>query len=151
MKAIVAAVLLLSTSAASTAAAAIRCQEAAGREQAGHWSWREIDGKRCWFLREGQTMPPKSAFTWASAEPARRAASAVPEKREAGPAIVVVKVTADERSDVQANWLDDAPVELIVGEDLSGPFGVGGSWVVPPYLTAASDPPSLRAPTLPKR
>ncbi len=151
MKGMVAAILLLSTGAASTADAAIRCQDAAGREQAGHWSWREIDGKRCWFLREGKMMPPKSAFTWANAEPVRQATPTAPEKGEDGAAIAVLKVKAGERSDVQANWLDDAPVELIVGEDLSGPYGVGGSWVVPPYVTAASDTPPLTAPLPSKR
>jgi hypothetical protein len=33
----------------------------------------------------------------------------------------------------RANWLDDAPVDLTVGEDLRGTFGVGGNWVVPAY------------------
>jgi len=43
----------------------------------------------------------------------------------------------EDLSDVQANWLSDAPVDLIVGEALSGTFGVGGNWIVPAY--AATD------------
>ena len=35
-------------------------------------------------------------------------------------------------SDVDANWIDgDAPVDLMSGDALSGPAGVGGNWVVP--------------------
>jgi hypothetical protein len=37
-------------------------------------------------------------------------------------------------SEVGANWIDgDAPVDLMRGDTLSGPAGVGGNWVVPPY------------------
>ena len=53
-------------------------------------------------------------------------------KTKTGYAIQVLKVTPDEDlSDVRANWLDDAPVNLIVGQDLWGMFGVGGQWIVP--------------------
>jgi putative ABC transport system substrate-binding protein len=38
---------------------------------------------------------------------------------------------------VRANWLDDAPVDLIVGEDLWGTFGIGGNWIVPAYAATA--------------
>jgi hypothetical protein len=41
----------------------------------------------------------------------------------------------DDLSDVRANWLDDAPVDLIVGED--GTFGIGGNWIVPAYAATA--------------
>ena len=43
----------------------------------------------------------------------------------------------DDLSDVRANWLDDAPVDLIVGEDLWGTFGIGGNWIVPAYAATA--------------
>jgi hypothetical protein len=155
MKGMAAAILLLSMTTATTAAAAIRCQDAAGQEPGAHWSWREIDGKRCWFMREGGTMPPKSAFTWVMAAPAKENIkadiSAAPEKRKAGPAIELLKVRADEMSDVQANWLDDAPVDLIVGQDLSGAFGVGGSWVVPAYAAQAGETTSFTTRFVPVR
>jgi hypothetical protein len=147
MKGVAAAILLLSMSSATTAAAAIRCQDAAGHEPDAHWSWREIDGKRCWFMREGGTMPPKSAFTWAKAAPAKENImediSAAPEKRKAGQSIELLKVRAD--------WLDDAPVDLIVGQDLSGAFGVGGSWVVPAYAAQAGETTSFTARFMPAR
>ena len=38
---------------------------------------------------------------------------------------------------MRANWLDDAPVDLIVGEDLWGTFGIGGNWIVPAYAATA--------------
>lgn len=100
-------------------------------------------------------MPPKSAFTWVMAAPAKENIkadiSAAPEKRKAGPTIELLKVRADEMSDVQANWLDDAPVDLIVGQDLSGAFGVGGSWVVPAYAAQAGETTSFTARFVPPR
>jgi hypothetical protein len=49
-------------------------------------------------------------------------------------------------SDVEANWIDgDAPVDLMRGDDLSGPTGVGGSWVVPAYNASAGDMTSFAA------
>jgi hypothetical protein len=106
-------------------------------------------------MREGGTMPPKSAFTWAKAAPAKENImediSAAPEKRKAGQSIELLKVRADEMSEVRANWLDDAPVDLIVGQDLSGAFGVGGSWVVPAYAAQAGETTSFTARFMPAR
>ena len=84
MKGIAKAIVLMSMTTAS--AAEIRCQDAPGREQNGvFWSWREIEGKRCWFVRAGSAMPPKSAFTWAKEEPIQEDVPAVPDKHgEAG-------------------------------------------------------------------
>ena len=83
MKGIATAIVLMWMS--SAGAAEIRCQDAPGREQNGvFWSWREIEGKRCWFLRAGRAMPPKSEFTWAKEEPVQGDAPAVPEKTTTG-------------------------------------------------------------------
>jgi hypothetical protein len=145
MKGVSAAIILMSIAAASAADAAIRCQAAAGRDQRGvYWSWREIDGKRCWFINAGGAMPPKSAFTWAKEEPVEKNVSAAPEKTETGATIQMLTVKPEEDlSDVRANWLDDAPVDLMVGEDLSGTFGVGGNWIVPAYVATAGDTTSF--------
>jgi len=63
---------------------------------------------------------------------------AAPEKTKTGPTVRMLRVKPDEDlSDVRANWLDDAPVDLTVGEDLRGTFGVGGNWVVPAYAATA--------------
>jgi hypothetical protein len=128
-------IILISMAAGSAAYPAIPCQDAPGREQRGvYWSWREIEGKRCWFIRQGRAMPPKSAFAWAKEEAVKSDVSDAPETTEIGAAIQILRVKPDnDLSDSQANWLDDAPVELIIGEALSGAFGVGGSWVFPVY------------------
>jgi hypothetical protein len=145
MKGVSVAIILMSMAAASAADAAIRCQAAAGRDQRGvYWSWREIEGKRCWFISAGGAMPPKSAFTWAKEEPVEKNVPAAPEKTKTGATIQMLTVKPDEDlSDVRANWLDDAPVDLMVGEDLSGPFGVGGNWMIPAYVATAGDTTSF--------
>ena len=89
-------------------------------------------------------MPPKSAFTWEKEEPVEKNVSAAPEKTETGATIQMLTVKPEEDlSDVRANWLDDAPVDLMVGEDLSGTFGVGGNWIVPAYVATAGDTTSF--------
>jgi hypothetical protein len=42
-------------------AAAIDCQSKAGRD--GHWTWREIDGRRCWY--RGEVKISKDQLRWA--------------------------------------------------------------------------------------
>jgi hypothetical protein len=52
----------------------------------------------------------------------------------------MLRVKGDEElSDVRANGLDDAPVALIVGENLSGAFGIGGNWIVPTDAVTAAE------------
>jgi hypothetical protein len=142
--AISAAIIFAAMTAGSAVDAAIRCQDAPGRPEHGvYWSWREIEGKRCWFISTRGALPPKSAFTWAIEEP-REKNVAVAEITKTGPAIQMLTVKPEEElSEVRANWLDDAPVNLIAGEDLRGMFGVGGQWVVPAYDAAASEKTSL--------
>ena len=85
MKGISAAIILMTIVAGSAADAAIRCEGAPGREQRGvYWSWREIDGKRCWFIRTSGAMPAKSAFTWVKEEPVEKDVPAAPRKQKRG-------------------------------------------------------------------
>ena len=109
MKGIATAIVFVSMTTAS--AAEIRCQDAPGREQNGvFWSWREIEGKRCWFVRAGSAMPPKSAFTWAKEEPIQEDVPAVPDKAKTGPSIQMLRVkpvTPEEMFEVRAKWLKD--------------------------------------------
>ena len=116
MKNLTAAAIIFTAMAIESAAyAAIPCQEAPGREERGvFWSWREIDGKRCWFIRAAGGMPPKSAFTWAKEEPAKDAVTPAPLKTNTEPSIRVrvlrVKpINPDELSDDRPNWLGDLP------------------------------------------
>jgi hypothetical protein len=47
----------------SSSAWAIDCLSAAGDPKTGWYSWREIEGRRCWFKKTG-AMPPKSQLHW---------------------------------------------------------------------------------------
>src|ERR1700738_1486685 len=103
----------------------------------------------------GGPGPPKPAPAWPRAAPpnenSKEDISAAPEKRKAGQSIELLKVRADEMSEVRANWLDDAPVDLIVGQGLSGALGGGGSWVVPAYAAQAGETTSFTARFVPAR
>lgn len=48
----------------------------------GYWSWRMIDGRKCWY--EGKPMLSKSVLEWsrpaATAAPSRRELERVPER-----------------------------------------------------------------------
>ena len=151
--AISAAMISAVVTAGSAADAAIRCQDAPERAQPGvYWSWREIESKRCWFIIARGVTLPKSAFTWAIEEPIEKDVAATPEKIETGPAIQMLRVKPDkDLSDVRANWLDDAPVHLIGGEDLRGMFGIGGQWIVPAYSARAGERTSFRTRLAPTR
>ena len=93
-------------------------------------------------------MPPKSAFAWVKEKAVAKDVPAASEQTKMSPIIQMLKVRPDDDLiEVRANWLDDAPVDLIVGEDLSGTFGVGGNWVVPAYVASASETTSRLAPT----
>jgi hypothetical protein len=62
----------------------------------GHWSWRLIDGRKCWYA--GRTVIAKSALRWPAAAPAQAKVVAAP-----------VVVAAEKRSDpmdAQARMLD---------------------------------------------
>lgn len=57
-------------------AQAIQCSIAAPRDARGHWSWREIDGRRCWY--EGKPGVSKSLLEWPEQTPVQTD-SAAPE------------------------------------------------------------------------
>jgi hypothetical protein len=148
MKPIAVAILLLSTTAAP---AAILCQETAGREPGVHWWWRDIDGRRCWFKREGP-IPPKSEFGWEKEKAreevvkAEAPAALAEEQQRLSIRMLKTRILWEGISEVDANWIDgDAPVDLMRGETLSGPAGVGGNWVVPSYKENAGETTSFAA------
>jgi hypothetical protein len=130
MKRIAAAILLLSTTAAP---ASIICQDSPGSEPGANWWWRDIDNRRCWFKREG-SIPPKSEFRWKEnqKEAVAEAETAAVEQQNRSIRMLKTRILWEGLSDVDANWIDgDAPVDLMSGDALSGPAGVGGNWVVP--------------------
>jgi hypothetical protein len=68
---------LVSTSLASItgAQAATECQAEIVKGRTSHWTYRLIDGRKCWY--EGKTQLPKSELYWADQKaPAAQAAPA---------------------------------------------------------------------------
>jgi hypothetical protein len=67
---------------AATTAQAKQCHVAVPSPAHGHWAYRFIDGRKCWY--EGKNMLSKSALQW----PAKAAAQPVSDR-------TVTKVSAD--------------------------------------------------------
>ena len=148
MKHIAAAILLLSTTAAP---ASIICQDSPGSEPGVNWWWRDIDNRRCWFKREGP-IPPKSEFRWKEnkenqgREVVAEAEAAPVEQQNQSIRMLKTRILWEGISDVDANWIDgDAPVDLMSGDVLSGPAGVGGNWIVPSIQEKAGESTSFAA------
>ena len=71
----------------------------------GHWSWRLIDGRKCWYA--GKTMISKSLLQW----PAKASVQAKADPKPVPVTIVPVTVVTEKRSDpldAQARMLDYA-------------------------------------------
>jgi hypothetical protein len=68
----------------------------------GHWSWRQIDGRKCWYA--GKTMISKSLLRWPAAAPAQA-------KLKAAPPASVVTEKRSSPMDAQARMLDDDSFE----------------------------------------
>jgi hypothetical protein len=84
------------------AKAPIRECRASPSKAQGHWSWRLIDGRKCWYA--GKTVISKSLLKWPAAAPAQAKAAATP----------VSVVATEKRSgpmDAQARMLDDDSFE----------------------------------------
>ena len=58
----------------ATAVAKQQCSASMPSGAHGYWSWRMIDGRKCWY--EGKPMLSKSSLEW----PSRPAAKAEPEE-----------------------------------------------------------------------
>jgi len=57
------AIILLCCGVATSSAQAIECLSVPNQSESGWWSWREIDGRKCWYKKVG-AVPPKSEFFW---------------------------------------------------------------------------------------
>ena len=75
--------LLVCCCLASSSARAIECLSAPDQSASVWWSWREIDGRKCWYKKVG-AVPPKSEFVWP--EQAKEAAPAAEAAQPAAPA-----------------------------------------------------------------
>jgi len=83
------------------AKAQIRACVASPSKVQGHWSWRLIDGRKCWYA--GKTMISKSLLRWPAAAPAQAKVKVAP-----------VTVVTEKRSapmNAQARMLDDDSFE----------------------------------------
>jgi hypothetical protein len=74
----------------SSSAFAVDCQANIPSKRGGHWSYRIIDGRKCWY--SGKPMMSKSLLRWpAKAQPVSREA---PNPREAPPVARVAQQPA---------------------------------------------------------
>jgi uncharacterized protein YfaP (DUF2135 family) len=71
------------------AQAATECQAEIVKGRTSHWTYRLIDGRKCWY--EGKTQLPKSELYWADSKPPE--AKIAPEARESPPAPANQRVT----------------------------------------------------------
>jgi hypothetical protein len=149
MKAL-AATLLVSCCIATSSAHAIDCLSSPNQsEGAGWWSWREIEGRKCWYKKVG-AVPPKSEFVWPEqAKEAPQQAKEAPTPREpprrsASPPTTEGMKTTPPRVEMarvkpvvltDPNYrLADGRIGLLEGFDLSGVRGIGGIWEVPQHV-----------------
>ena len=82
-------------------AKAMECSVARPSNATAYWSWRLIDGRKCWYA--GKTVISKSSLRWPAAAPAQAKADAAP-----------ISVATEKRSgpmDAQARMLDDDSFE----------------------------------------
>ena len=77
------------------------CSASASKAQ-GHWSWRLIDGRKCWYA--GKTVISKSLLRWAPAAPAQA-------KVKVAPPVTVVTEKRSGAMDAQARMVDDDSFE----------------------------------------
>jgi hypothetical protein len=62
------AALVLVAPTGAEAASTITCQAELPSARTGYWSWRIIDGRRCWY--QGRQGVAKSQLQWRASEPA---------------------------------------------------------------------------------
>ena len=99
---------LMSTGAAN--AKAMECSVARPSNATGYWSWRLIDGRKCWYA--GKTMVSKSLLQWPAKAAAQAKADTAPARVTVVPVTVVPAAVATEKRsdplDAQARLLDYA-------------------------------------------
>lgn len=97
---------ILLSAAGSEAALAKTCSAAKPAGTSEYWSWREIDGRKCWY--EGKPGLSKSLLEWSTPSAARR--EAAPKRVKHEPPRVTVEAKATPPSTVlnaQANAVQD--------------------------------------------
>jgi hypothetical protein len=91
-------------------AKAMECSVARPSSAHGYWSWRQIDGRKCWYA--GKTMVSKSLLQWpAKASVQAKADQAKADTAQVRVTVVPVTVVTEKPSDpldAQARLLDYA-------------------------------------------
>ena len=98
----------------SPAWAMIDCMAAPGEPKVGaRYFWREIDGRKCWFLKTGD-IPPKSQLRWPTKDrtDARSTSAASPAAERRGPvAVAPVEPPPVEPPSVEPSAVTAPPAE----------------------------------------
>jgi len=152
-------ILLFCYCVASSSAQAIECLSAPNRSGSGWWSWREIDGRKCWYKKVG-AVPPKSQFMWPQdAKEAPPAPASTQQESTSAP--LPATSAQQESSSAQAmpttvhrihtarvKPVEPAPTDLrlnarrvglLEASYLSGLRAIGGTWEVPTHVEPAPD------------
>ena len=91
-------------------AKAVECSVARPSHPQGYWSWRLIDGRKCWY--PGKTMISKSLLQWPAKATVQAKADPAPVRVTVVPVTVVPATDATEKRgdprDAQARLLDYA-------------------------------------------
>jgi hypothetical protein len=156
-------ILLVCCCLASSSASAIECLSAAGHPKSGWYAWREIEGRRCWFVKTG-AMPAKSQLHWPAKvkEEARSIDPPLPPQERTEPAAVAAPQTettnrAEPKPQTPPQFstarvkpvtgasrpLGNGQVDLLSGASLSTMHALGGARQKPANL-APADPFSAR-------
>ena len=92
---------------AGTAAALAKQSCSVGPASRGYWSWRMIDGRKCWY--EGKPMLSKSMLVWpTAAKTARETRPELPRAPEAkaGDPLDAQAYAPDDPATFEALWRD---------------------------------------------
>jgi hypothetical protein len=127
---------------------AIECLSSPDQSARGWWSWREIDGRKCWYKKVG-AVPPKSEFIWPDqakeAPPREERADQQPLPMPAtepitasGPKVGIVRVKPVDLSTVDFRLSEDL-IDPTKGLSLAGFHGIGGALKAPPYIAVSAD------------
>ena len=91
-------------------AKAVECSVARPSSAHGYWSWRQIDGRKCWYA--GKTMVSKSLLQWPAKASVQAKADTAQVRVTVVPVTVVPATVATEKRsdplDAQARLLDYA-------------------------------------------
>jgi hypothetical protein len=152
-------IILVCSCLGSSSAWAIDCLNAPGDPKSGWYSWRDIEGRRCWFKKTG-AMPAKSQLNWPakvreearSIEPASPStertlpvtvplppADTTPVPEPKPPALPQFKTARVKPATGASLRLGNGQVDLLNGASLSTMHPLGGARQKPANL-APADP-----------